>query len=121
MERLARTPSGALLTSSVCAMELRHGCALKGDGALWDRIRREVLERVEVVPFGEPEALRCGEVLEALARAGAPVGIEDAQIGATALVHRLALVTFNLRHFRRIPGLRSEDWRAPPRPTAVPR
>lgn len=33
------------------------------------------------------------------------IGILDVLIGATALDHRLALLTLNIKHFRRIPGL----------------
>lgn len=102
--------AGQLGTSSVCVMELRYGCALKGDPELWTRIRRQVLSQVEVIPFGPEEAQRCGEILAWLARKGAPVGIEDAQIAATALAHDLTIVTSNVRHFARIPDLRVEDW-----------
>jgi len=36
----------------------------------------------------------------------------DILIAATAQVHDLVLITNNLAHFRRIPDLRSESWRA---------
>jgi len=39
-----------------------------------------------------------------------PVGIEDAQIAATALARDLAVVTGNTKHFQRVPGLRVENW-----------
>lgn len=91
-------------------MELRYGCALKRDSRLWSRIGREILSGVQILPFGEDEAGRCGDILAALAKAGSPVGVEDAQIAATALVHGLTVVTGNAKHFRRIAGLAVEDW-----------
>lgn len=110
MERLAKIPTIELYTSSVCVMELRFGSALKGDPGLWSRIKQEILGRLQVLSFGEDEAMRCGEILAVLARAGSPVGVEDAQIAATALSHGLTVVTANVRHFRRIAGLKVENW-----------
>lgn len=110
MTRLGRVPASELFTSSVCVMELRYGCALKRDSQLWNRIGREILARVQVLAFGEAEAIPCGDILAALTKTGLPVGVEDTQIAATALAHDLTLVTANLKHFRRIAGLRVEDW-----------
>lgn len=111
MERLARVASADILTSTVCVMELRFGAALRSDAGLWTRITEDVLSGIRVIAFGEDEALRCGMLLAELSRAGTPIGVEDSQIGATALVHGLAVVTFNRKHFDRIPGLAVEDWR----------
>jgi len=99
-----------LATSSVCVMELRFGCALKGDPTLWNRIQTEILDALTVLPFGTSEAQRCGDLLALLSRQGTPIGMEDTQIGATALEHQLTLVTANTRHFERLPGLRVENW-----------
>ncbi len=92
-------------------MELRLGAALRSDAALWARISERVLSGIRIVAFGEYEAYRCGELLAELSQAGTPIGVEDSQIGATALVHGLVVVTFNRKHFERIPGLAVEDWR----------
>ena len=45
--------------------------------------------------------------------------MDDVWIGATALEHRLNVVTRNLKHFRRIPGLVSELWWIDERPLKV--
>lgn len=110
MRRLALVPSADLYTSSVCIMELRLGCALRGGAALWGRIQEAALDLVRILAFGEAEARRCGELLAALSKQGKPIGIEDAQIAATALEGDLTVVTFNRRHFERVEGLRVEDW-----------
>jgi tRNA(fMet)-specific endonuclease VapC len=55
---------------------------------------------------------RFGELLAELARRGTPIGIEEARTGATALVHGLVLVSFNLEHFQHIPGLQVTNWKA---------
>lgn len=54
--------------------------------------------------------MRAGDLLAALERRGQPIGLEDVLIGATALAGSLTVVTRNLRHFARIPGLAVESW-----------
>jgi Predicted nucleic acid-binding protein, contains PIN domain len=111
LQRLAEVAPRDAVTSAVCVAELRHGTARVPHGArLWERIAREILTRVDILPLGEAEAIRSGDLLAALEAQGEPIGTEDVWIGATALEHRLTVVTRNLKHFRRIPGLVSESW-----------
>lgn len=111
LHRLGEVAARDAVTSAVCVAELRHGAARVVHGArLWERIAREILSRVEILPVGEAEAFRAGDLLATLEAQGEPIGIEDVWIGATALEHRLTVVTRNLKHFRRIPGLVSESW-----------
>ena len=111
LERLATVPARLLSTSAVCVAELRYGAARHPHGAgLWERIAREVLARVPVLAFAEAEAMRAGDLLATLESEGTPIGIEDVLIGATALQGDLAIVTRNVRHFSRIPGLVVESW-----------
>jgi predicted nucleic acid-binding protein len=50
-----------------------------------------------------------GELHAALSAVGRPLADADLQIAATALRFDLELVTGNLRHFSRIPGLVVND------------
>lgn len=110
MDRLEKIKPEHLFTSAICVMELRYGCILKGDSDLWERIKRTVLINVGILPFGEAEAARCGELLADLTKRRALIGIEDTQIGATALTYGLTVITSNTRHFERIPGLTVQNW-----------
>jgi len=111
LQRLNEIAARDVVTSAVCVAELRHGAARVAHGALlWQRIAREILSRVDILPLGEAEAVRAGDLLATLEARGEPIGIEDVWIGATALEHGLRVVTRNLRHFQRIPGLASESW-----------
>jgi tRNA(fMet)-specific endonuclease VapC len=111
LQRLNEVAASDIVTSAICVAELRHGAARVAHGIrLWERIAREVLSRVDILPFGEAEAVRAGDLLASLEAQGTPIGIEDVWIGATALVHGLVVVTRNLKHFQRVAGLHSESW-----------
>jgi len=92
-------------------MELRLGCTLRGDfESFWAKISKNIISRVNVIPFGHGEALIAGDILASLQKIGQSIGIEDAMIGSTALSHKLIMVTANTRHFSKIKGLAIENW-----------
>ena len=51
------------------------------------------------------------ELYAVLYQAGQLISDADILIAATALKHNLVMVTENVNHFRRIPGLSIESWR----------
>jgi tRNA(fMet)-specific endonuclease VapC len=111
LSRLSSKPYQSLFTSSICVTELRLGCALRGDfESFWEKVSRNIVSRVNVIPFGHQEALIAGDILASLQKSGQSIGIEDAIIGSTALSHKLVMVTANIRHFSKIKGLAIENW-----------
>lgn len=65
----------------------------------------DFLRSLLVFPF-EPEAAKAAGLLDAqLTKRGAKVNLLDLLIGCTALHHGEAVVTRNVRDFRKIPGL----------------
>jgi tRNA(fMet)-specific endonuclease VapC len=63
-----------------------------------------------VIPLGEDCAETFGELKAGLAAKGTPLDDFDLAIAATALVRNLTLVTNNEAHFRRISGLKVQNW-----------
>jgi len=111
LSRLRSKPSHSLFTASICLMELRFGSALCEDsGSFWEKINREIISRVNIIPLGEKEALAAGHILADLKKSGQPIGIEDVLIAASAISNRFIVVTGNTRHFSRIRGLNVENW-----------
>lgn len=45
-----------------------------------------------------------------LQKAGTPVDDFDLLIGVTSVIHKLIMVTNNSNHFKRISGIKLEDW-----------
>lgn len=65
-----------------------------------------LLHQFAIVPFD----LACEAEYQHLRGLRLRVGSQDLRIAASALVHRLPLVTRNRRDFARIPNLLTEDW-----------
>lgn len=64
------------------------------------------LRPFDLLNLSEPIAERCGEIRAFLRRRGQLIPDLDIVIAATALHHDFTLLTFNRRHFERIPDLR---------------
>jgi tRNA(fMet)-specific endonuclease VapC len=64
----------------------------------------------EIVPYDDVAAREYGLVRAALEKKGQPIGGMDMLIGAHAKAVEATLVTNNEREFRRIDGLRVENW-----------
>ncbi len=110
-ERLDALPPSRLFASEITRLELRFGTCLVPDGeGLWQRIEDSILPRVSWVSFDEASSLATAELLARLQQAGTPIGPWDACLAGTALAHKLILSTRNVSHFRRVPGLRVENW-----------
>jgi len=105
---LSHRPSEVCI-SSITLGELRYGAGVRRSRRL-HRLIDTFIESVAVVSFDQSAADRFGIIAAALARRGAPLGGFDALIGSHAVALALILVTHNLKHFQRIPGLRAESW-----------
>lgn len=64
----------------------------------------------ESCPFEAEDAEEAGAVRAALEQSGTPIGPYDVLIAAQARRRDAVLVTANTSEFRRVPGLRLEDW-----------
>ena len=99
-----------LCISSVTLGELLYGAAKSPSP---DRNRRTVEDfaaRLDVLAFGGEAAAHFGEIRAALERRGEPIGAYVVMIAGHARSHGLVVVTHNTREFRRVDGLRVEDW-----------
>ena len=111
MGRLGSEPAHTLFTSCICIMELRFGSALREDFEIfWQKISKEIISRVSILPLDEKEVLVAGDILAGLRKAGQIIGLEDVLIAASAITNQYTVVTANTRHFSRIAGLRVESW-----------
>ena len=107
--RKASEPDTRILTSIIVACEMRYGAAEKGSMLLAQRVD-QTLASVEVAPLTSGMDDTYAEIRSALEREGQPIGQNDLLITAHALALDAILVTDNVREFKRVKGLRVENW-----------
>ena len=110
--RVARVPPEEQFTSSITLGELVYGAhrLRERTAILMERIEDALLPNLPVLAFDTAAARRYGEIRAELERLGIPIGDADVRIAAIALARGLRVVTGNERHFRRVPGLETENW-----------
>lgn len=80
------------------------------------KIEELLLPSLQILPFDAKAAKQFGELKALLERQGTPLADADLQIASIALTAGHELVTGNVRHFSRIPGLRINTALAASRP-----
>jgi predicted nucleic acid-binding protein len=101
-------PTALMFLSAISLQELEHGVLLaeRRDPAKGKILRAWLDERVvpafsdRIVPVDAPVALRAAAL-----HVPDPAPVRDALIGASALVHGMAVVTRNVADFERFAGL----------------
>ena len=102
-------PREQQFTSAICVAELFEGAFLSQHQERHLRnINERVLPAIIVLPFDVETARTFGDLAARLRSTAQRLADPDLQIAATAVHHDLDLVTGNLRHFSRVPGLRVE-------------
>ena len=97
--------------SAVIAFELWYGVGKSARNESNVRIVETFLNgRASLLPFDFEDAKVAGRLRATLEAIGKPIGAYDVLIAAQALRHQLTLVTANVREFRRVKGLKWEDW-----------
>ena len=98
--------------SIITRYEILRGLKAKRAGRQIDHFEQQC-QKSQVLPLSDDVVIRAADIYASLYQQGQLVSDADILIAATALVHGLALVTENIAHFRRIPDLTIESWRAP--------
>lgn len=110
-ERFDQVGHDKIAISAIVLAELQFGAALHptlGTAILNDI--EDFCQRLRVLAWTEAAARCYGQLRAQLQRAGTPIGNMDLLIAAHAVAENAVLVTNNGREFKRVQGLRSEDW-----------
>jgi tRNA(fMet)-specific endonuclease VapC len=102
--------SAFLAMSTVTLGELIYGAEKSTQSARNLADIEALAARLDVVPFDSEAAIHFGQVRAELANSGKLIGPYDLMIAGHARSRGLILVTNNLREFKRVPGLRVENW-----------
>ena len=100
-----------LCLSSIVVAELRYGADKSARSRRNHRLLDVLIDEIPCRDFDSKAASIYGRVRVALERQGQPIGPNDMLIAAHALSLGLVLVSDNVREFKRVRGLRLENWR----------
>ena len=90
--------------------ELWRGVHLASKSAQEEQRVTRLLATYPTAPFDAEAASRAGELDARLVKEGSPIDPEDAMIEGIALARDAAILTKNVKHFGRVPGLRVEEY-----------
>lgn len=110
LDRFRNHNPGDLCICATVRLELLYGALRSSDPEQAERYVGRFLAPYPSIPFDEVVADLSARIRARLASTGSMIGPYDLQIAATALHHKLTLVTHNTKEFRRIEGLALEDW-----------
>lgn len=95
--------------SVVVDCEIRFGLRRKASKLL-QQAYEQLLQAMEVLPLDHEASHHYADIRAHLERKGTPIGPNDLLIAAHARALGCALITVNEAEFRRVPGLRVENW-----------
>jgi len=108
--RFEKLEPGAAALSVITYGELVYGTAKSADRALAMRRLEELVTLIPVLSLPDTAAGAYGAIRAELEARGGMIGNNDLWIAAHVRASGLVLVTNNEREFRRVPGLKVENW-----------
>ena len=107
--RLASIGDDAIAISIIVAAEIRFGLAKQASKSLSARVE-QVLRVLPVIAFDSPADEHYGDIRNSLRKSGRMIGPNDLFIAAHARALGVPLATNHAAEFRRVEGLKVEDW-----------
>jgi len=95
---------------SIVIYELRVGIAKSNNPQKRAKQLELLLGQVNIIDFGELEAMASAQIRANLETKGTPIGPIDTLIAGCAKANNLELVTHNTNEFKRVDGLDITDW-----------
>jgi tRNA(fMet)-specific endonuclease VapC len=108
--RLAQVLPERIKISAIVEAELLTGAAKSNKPGKSREAVEEVLLPYEIVPFGHEHAAAYAEIRKVLEAKGTMIGPNDLILASTVKAADATVVTNNVGEFRRVPGLRVENW-----------
>jgi tRNA(fMet)-specific endonuclease VapC len=102
-------PAENIFISEISLAELKFGVAKSEKPAKNRKALNNFLTGVQILPIFHSLDLYAKEKAR-LQKAGTPIDDFDILIGVTSVTHKFIMVTNNTNHFKRIKGIKLEDW-----------
>jgi tRNA(fMet)-specific endonuclease VapC len=98
------------MLSSITVAELFYGAEKsKARKKNW-AVVEDFISNFGIVPFDEKSCQTYAKIRASLEKLGVPIGPMDLLIASISLAKNFILVTNNIKEFRRIKGLKLENW-----------
>jgi len=108
--RRIESEGSSITTTPISACELFEG-AYKSKQASKEVIKvREILDRIDLLDFSLASCELYGKLLHDLKSVGRDIGDLDTLIASIALSHNEPVLTQNVSHFNKVPGLILRTW-----------
>lgn len=108
--RLQTLAKGDATLSVITTGEYFYGVAHAPVSALREKRAQRLIDFFGVAPLDPEVGLTYGAIRADLRAKGTPIGPNDLWLAAQAKAHGLVMVTHNTREFKRVKGLKVEDW-----------
>jgi tRNA(fMet)-specific endonuclease VapC len=110
LRRFRELGPGEAALSVISYGELFYGAAKRAQRGAAFELLRELLRRLPSLPLPESAAEAYGNIRADLEARGEVIGSNDLWISAHALASNLTLITNNVKEFRRVRGLKVQNW-----------
>lgn len=110
LARFSKLPPGKVVMSAITYGELCFGAEKSAKPKETRKILEHLIALIPVLPLDATASLHYGKIRQSLQASGKPIGNNDLWIAAHALAGKLILVTNNEAEFKRVPGLKLENW-----------
>ncbi len=109
-EKFSKLPLGSVSISTITLAELQYGVRKSAQPEKNQLALSQFLIPLEVIGFNSEAATEYGIIRAVLEKNGKPIGPLDTLIAAHAKSLKLILVTNNEKEFKRVAGLKIENW-----------
>ena len=110
LARFSKLPPGKVAMSAITYGELCFGAEKSSKPKETRQILEHLIALIPVLPLDATASMHYGKIRQSLQVSGKLIGNNDLWIAAHALAGKLILVTNNVAEFKRVPGLKVENW-----------
>ncbi len=111
LRKLEKLPKALQHTSAINVGEIYYGANRSNrKDQIIKAFEARVFPQLNIIAFDETGGKLFGEFRATLEKQGIVCSEPDLRIAAIAIQHDLILITGNIKHFNKIPGLSIENW-----------
>ena len=110
ISQFTRLSPSVIKLPSVTVAELFYGAEKSNVKKKNLAIVENFISTFEIIPFDEKCCKTYARIRASLEKVGAPIGPMDLLMASISLANNFTLITNNVREFRRVKGLKLENW-----------